>query len=306
MLKYVLKRLLMLIPVIVGITFLIYLILDLAPGDSAQIILGAEATQEDLQRMREQMGLDQPFLLRYLSYMWNALRGDFGTSWYQGYDVFQMFLEKVPYTFTLGMMANVFAIVLGIPCGVLAAVRHNRPTDFVLTFLSLVMSAAPMFWLGMLMQLFFSLKLGWFPVSGVGSLWSFVLPAIAGGAQIFASYSRITRTWLLDVMRSDYIRTARAKGAREIRVIMKHALRNALLPVVTAMGAGIATVIGGAVVLEKVFAIPGIGSWLTNSISTKDVPIVMCAILIIALFVGIVNLLVDLLYAVIDPRVKLG
>ena len=306
MLKYIGRRILMLFPVLIGITFLIYLLLDVTPGDPARIILGSTATYEEVAAQRIVMGLDDPFIIRYMRFLGNVITGNFGESWYHRYDVMSTFLDKIPYTLQIGLLANIFAIFLGIPFGIIGAVKHNRPTDFILTFLSLVLSAAPMFWFGMMLQLLFGIKLRWLPVAGVGDFRHLIMPALASGSQIFATNTRITRTWLLDVIRSDYVRTARAKGAKEFRVIVVHALRNALLPVITVLGANIANVIGGMVISETVFAVPGIGSWLSTSVTSKDVPVVMCVILIITLVVGIINLLVDLTYALVDPRVKLG
>ena len=305
MLKYIGKRLLMLIPVLLGVTFGIYLLLDVTLGDPAQIMLGSGATREEIASLRTSMGLDDPVMIRYMRFLGDAVRGNFGRSWYWRYDVMEMFLLRVPYTIYIGIMANILAIFIGIPFGIIGAVKHNRPTDYIITFLALVCLAAPTFWFGMMLQLLFSIRLRWLPVAGVGSFAALLLPSITNGSNIIAGNARITRTWLLDVIRSDYIRTARAKGAKEFRVITVHALRNALLPVITVLGANFAVVIGGLVVTESVFAVPGIGSWLTASILGKDTPVVMCIILLIALFVGIINLLVDLIYALIDPRVNL-
>lgn len=305
MLKYIVKRLLMLIPVMIGISLFIFLILNISPGDPARMILGLDAKPEDIAEMRERLGLDQPILVQYLTYMWNALHGDFGNSWYLGTSVAADFFHRLPNTFYLAVIANTFSIIVGIPLGVLAAVRHNHATDYAVTFCSLLLSSAPGFWLGMLAQLLFCIYLNILPSSGVGSFSHFILPALTMGGGIIATNMRSTRTWLLDSIRSDYVRTARAKGAKEFRVIFHHALRNSLLPVVTGLGMNFAGCMAGTAVTEAVYAIPGIGSYMTTGVKTKDIPIVLCSVIIIALMVGVVNLFVDIIYAFIDPRVKL-
>lgn len=303
--KYIIKRLLELIPVMIGISLFIYLILSLSPGDPARMVLGMDATPEAIESQRIAMGLDKPVLIRYLLYMWDAIRGDFGTSWYLNVSVLGEFLHRLPNTFYLAIFANGLSIIIGIPFGILAAVKHNKAPDYIVTFVALLLTSTPGFWLGMLYQLLFSVKLGWLPSSGVTNFTNFILPAVCMGGGIIATNLRSTRTWLLDSIRSDYVRTARAKGAKELRVIMYHALRNSLLPVVTGLGMNFAGCMAGTAVTEAVFAIPGIGSFMTIGVKTKDIPIVLCSVIIIALMVGVVNLLVDILYAFIDPRVKL-
>ena len=307
MLKYLIKRIALLIPVLIGITLLIFLVLDLSPGDPAVMVLGpGEYTVAQLEAQREMMGLNDPLIIRYVKYMSNVVRGDFGTSWLHGYSVSEEFSHRLPFTLQLGVYANIISIILGIPFGILAGVRHNRTADFILTFISLILASAPAFWLGMLGQVYISLKLGLLPVSGAASFSHYILPAFVLAGLLTAQNMRITRTWLVDVIRSDYVRTARAKGAHEATVILKHALRNALLPVITTLGLHFAMIMGSSTVIETVFAIPGASSFLINAVKTGDVPIVMGCIVIIALFVGIINLLVDLIYALVDPRVKLS
>ncbi len=306
MIKYILHRLLLMIPVIFGITFLVFVVLMASPGNVAQMILGTEATLEDIARKEQELGLDQPIIIQYLQYVWNALHGDFGTSWFQSFDVMEEFSHRIPYTLRLGFLAITWACVFGIPIGIIAAVRHNRPADHIVTFLSLLLNSAPAFWLGMMYQLFFSQKLGLLPASGVGGIKYYILPSLSLGGAILAANARTTRTWLLDVIRSDYVRTARAKGNKESTVIIKHALRNSLLPVITQIGVSFSIIMGGSVITETVYAFPGIGSFLINAVKTKDIPIVMACIVVVALIVGLTNLVVDLLYAVVDPRVQLS
>lgn len=304
MLKYTLKRILMLIPTVIGITLFIYLIMSLVPGDPVELLLPQEATFEQKEALRAEMGLDKPVLVQYVNYMWNVVQGDFGVSWFTQQPVMAEIRSRMPYTLTLGVLSTLIATIISIPLGTLTAVKHNSLIDYVVTFLCLLFSAMPGFWLGILLQIYLSLQTGWFPAYGVKTIRHFVLPVIAACAASVGTNIRATRTWVLDVIRSDFVRTARAKGASEVVVILKHALRNALLPIITGLGAAFAGVLGGSVVIETVFAIPGISSYLTSAVKTRDMPIIMGCILVISVFVGIVNLLVDLTYSVIDPRVK--
>ena len=306
MLRYIFKRLLLLIPVVVGITLFIYVILSVAPGDPAKLVLGMDASAEDILAKRAEMGLDQPVVVQYIRYMGRVLQGDFGTSWLSGYQVLPEFLNRLPNTIFLGSLAMFFAVILGIPLGIVAAIRQNTVVDYFSLALALVLFSLPAFWFGMMAQIFFCLKLGWLPAAGVGSFRHFVLPALTLGANVLASQLRMTRTSMLDVVKQDFIRTARAKGASERRVVVKHVLRNGMLPVVTQVGISYASCMGGSVVTEMVFSIPGIGSLLINAVKSRDIPVVMGTIIFVAVFVGVINLLVDLLYAYIDPRVKLA
>lgn len=305
MLRYTLRRILLMIPVIIGITFLVYLVLSVSPGDPARMMLPETATEAEIAAKRVELGLDQPVVVQYFNYMVKAVQGDFGISWFQGFSVMEEFSHRLPYTLALASLATLFAVLIGVPAGVYAAVRHNKMPDYIITFFSLLLSAAPTFWLGMLYQLLFSLRLGWFPASGAASWKAFVLPVLSLTGGMLAGNSRMTRTWLLDIIRSDYVRTARAKGNTERTVIFKHALRNSLLPVITQIGVGFSTIVGGSLVAENVYAFPGIGSFLSAAVKTKDIPIVVGCIVVISVLVGITNLIVDLLYAVVDPRVSL-
>ncbi|MDD3337175.1 MAG: ABC transporter permease [Eubacteriales bacterium] len=306
MLKYTLKRILLLVPVVIGITFLVYLVLSVSPGDPARMMLPEDATEAIVAAKREELGLNDPIVVQYLRYMGNAIQGNFGTSWYQGFDVLSEFSHRLPYTLTLATIATLVAVLIGIPAGVYSAVRHNHMPDYIITFFSLLLSAAPTFWLGMMYQLLFSLRLGWLPASGASNWKCFVLPVVSLAGGMLAGNSRMTRTWLLDIIRSDYVRTARAKGNKETVVIFKHALRNALLPVITQIGVGFSNIVGGSLVAENVYAFPGIGSFLSSAVKSKDIPIVVGCIVVVSIIVGITNLIVDLLYAVVDPRVQLG
>lgn len=305
MTKYILKRILMLIPVVIGITMFIYVIMSLAPGDPATLILGTDAKYEDILAKRQELGLNDPVLIRYLKYMAGVLTGDFGSSWYNGYNVMSEFLSRLPNALTLGLMSMAITIIIGIPLGVIAAVKQNGPIDYCTLVLAMLFSSMPAFWFGLMAQIFFCITLGWFPATGADSLKHFILPAITLASGSLAGQVRLTRTSMLEVNKLDYVRTARSKGASEGRIIMKHVLRNGMLPVVTSIGGHFATLIGGAIVTESVFAIPGVASLMINAVKIRDVPVVMGIIVVISVFVGVVNLLVDLTYAFIDPRVKL-
>lgn len=304
MLKYILKRLLLLIPVIIGISFIIFSIMQLTPGDPAREILGETATQEAVDALREEMGLNDPFLLQYGRYMWNAIRGDFGTSYQTGQSVIKQILERFPTTIYLAIGATLAAILIGIPVGLISAVKQYSIIDDVSTIFSMVLTAVPNFWLGLVLMLTLSLKLKWFPAYGATSLKHFVLPWITLSCMTLAVLIRMTRSSMLEVIRQDYIRTARAKGAKERRIVFHHALRNALLPVITVIGMQLSVQLGGAIIVETVFSIPGLGTMIISGIKTKDIPVVMGGVMFIALVGGLVNLLVDILYAYIDPRLK--
>ena len=306
MVKFILKRLLMLVPVLIGITLFIYVIMSLAPGDPARLIMGQDATVEQVEAKREELGLNDPLLVRYVKYMAGVVTGDFGESWFSGYNVLEEFLSRVPNTLQLGIMAMLIAALLGIPLGVLAAVKQYHVIDYATLAGAMLFSSMPAFWFGLMAQVYICLKWGLLPATGADSFSHFILPAVTLSAAQLASQVRMTRTSMLEVIKQDYVRTARAKGASELRIIVKHVLRNGMLPVVTGLGTSLALLVGGAIVTESVFAIPGVATLLINAVKMRDVPVVMGVIVIIALFVGIVNLLVDVLYTVVDPRVKLS
>jgi peptide/nickel transport system permease protein len=306
MAKYILKRLLLIVPVIIGITLFIYLVLALAPGDPASLILGSDATPQELAVKRHELGLDQNVFVRYVNYMLTIVKGDLGTSWLSGKSVFLEFRQRMPNTFTLAFVSLIITTIFGISLGIIAGVQQNKPIDTATLVFALTFSSIPAFWFAMLMQIAFALNLGWFPAMGVGSLRHFILPAVTLSTIQIAGQLRMTRSSILDVIGQDYVRTARAKGAGELRVIMRHVVRNGLLPVITNLGIGFANGFGGAIITETVFSIPGIGTYMINAAKTRDVPIVMGVIIFVAVIVALINLLVDLVYAFIDPRVKLG
>lgn len=305
-LKYALKRVLMLIPVIICVTFILFIILSLAPGDIARHVLGDDATAEQIAAFNHEMGFDRPLLVRYVLYMRDALKLDFGKSWTGGFDVLREFSHRLPYTLLVSVLAIFFACGVGIPLGIASAIKQYSLLDYGSTFLVMLLFSMPAFWLGTMCQILFCLILHWLPVSGVTSWKHFILPPLILGANTMASMIRMSRTSMLDVIKMDYIRTARAKGAVEKDVIIHHAMRNSLIPVVTQIGISFAGTIGGAVVTENIFAIPGIGSLLITAVKGRDVPVVMGTVIFVTIIVGIINLVVDLVCAIVDPRIDLA
>lgn len=303
--KYVIRRLLLIIPILLGVTILIFFVMELSPGDPASTILGAGASQEAIDMLNKELGYDRPMLVRLSSYISNVfLRGDFGVSYRSRLPVLDSILVCIPISLRVAFFAITFAAMVGIPIGVLSAVKQYSLLDTIPTVTSLFLSALPGFWLGMILLYLFALKLGWLPPYGVDTWKGFILPTISLGLPYAAQEMRFTRSSMLETIRSDYVRTARAKGAAERRVIWRHALKNALLPVITVTGTIFAAMLGGAVVTESLYSIPGLGSLLVTSIKIKDVPTVMGCTFVLAAMCSVVLLCVDLLYAVIDPRIK--
>lgn len=302
--KYILKRLLYIIPTFLVLTILVYVILSFSPGDPVLASLGANATQEQIEQKTEELGLDKPLPLRYVNYMKNFMQGDMGRSWISGNRISDEFSARLGNTLLLLLYSLILTIVFGTFMGVIAAVKQNSVTDSVTMILAMLLLSIPAFFLGLIMQLIFCMRLQWLPVTGAESFRHFILPSIVLAASRVAGQVRMTRSSMLDVIGQDYIRTARAKGASEVRVICYHALRNGLLPAITNIGNNIGGIVSGAVTVETIFAIPGIGSMLVNAVRTADISGVMGPIIFIALLVCVVNVLIDLLYAFIDPRVR--
>lgn len=302
--RYIWKRLLLMVPVILGISLLVFSMLEFSPGDPAQIILGIKATPESLASLREEMGLNQPFWTRYFNYIANALHGDFGMSWRTHLPVFEEILARLPTTLRLAFGAMFLVVLIGIPVGILSAVKQYSLLDNLTLTGALIFSSMPAFWLGTLLILLFALKLSWLPAMGNDSISGYILPWITLAASYLATLVRMTRSSMLEVIRADYIKMARAKGANEKQVILGHALRNALLPIVTIIGMNFAGLLGGTVIIEQVFTLNGLGSLAINSVRQLDVPMVMAEVLFIALTTSTVNLIVDVLYVYIDPRLK--
>lgn len=292
------------IPVIIGISFILFAVLEITPGDPVVTILGESASPEQVTALRQEMGLDQPFLLRYFRYLGDAVRGNFGYSYRTKLPVFTEIMDRFPTTLTLTVGGLLIMVIVGLPLGIMSAVKQYSTMDNLSMIFALVLNSMPGFWLGIILMLIFALNLGWLPSTGVGSLRHFILPCITLATGLMASLIRMTRSNMLEVIRQDYIRMAEAKGASEKRVIANHAMRNALLPVITIIGLDFSSLLGGTVLIEQVFALPGLGTLVINAVRGKDVPLVMASILFVALLGGFINLLVDVLYVYVDPRLK--
>ena len=304
MLKFIGKRLLMLIPVLIGVSLIVFTLMQLSPGDPAMIILGAQAAPEDIAILRESMGLNDPLIVQFFRFLLGMFTLDFGTSYKDGMPVLTKLLEALPYTAELTFCAVLLALIIGIPAGIISATKQYSIFDRIASVLALIGFSTPNFWLSIMLILVFSVNLKWLPVSGTGSILHLVLPSIALGVQSAAVFTRMPRSSMLEVLNMDYIRTARAKGLSERVVILKHALKNALIPVITVVGLQIGLLFGGAILTETVFAWPGVGRLMIDSIRAKDTPVVQGGVIFTASIFVFINLLVDILYAYVDPRVK--
>ena len=304
MLRYVLKRIGIMIPTILVIIIVIMGILSMTPGEPAKIVLGEKATQEQVDQWNARTGYDKPFLVRYARYVFNAARGDLGESWNSGRSITEEIAHRLPTTVKLSLFAILLSICVGIPLGILSAVKQYSIFDIAGTTFAMIMASMPSFWFGMMLIILFAQILGWLPSYGVGSFRHYILPAVTLSCSHTASLMRLTRTTVLETIRQDYIRTARAKGQTERVVIFDHALRNGLLPVVTACGTSFCALVGGVVTVETVFSINGIGKMIVEGIQMKDIPVVTGGAVFLAAMVMLVLLLVDVTYAFIDPRIK--
>ena len=302
--RYIIKRLLMLIPVLLGVAFIIFAIMSVAEGDPVYQVAGPDATEEQLEALREEMGLNGSLIERYFRYIGNLLEGDLGVSYVTKLDVMQLYLQRLPNTLRLASIAMLVAVALSVPLGIVAAVNQNSWKDTLAMILALLGLSMPNFWLGLLLMLLFSLKLGWLPSGGAEGFTSVILPAVTVGVGLAALLTRTTRSSMLDVLRQDYLRTARAKGVSERKVVYVHALRNALIPIITIFGVQFSNVLGGSVLAETVFAWPGVGRLVVDAIDQRDIPTVTGALIMTTMLVTIVNLLVDIIYAYVDPRIK--
>ncbi len=308
---YLLKRILALVPVMLVVASVVFTIIHLAPGNPAQVILGEEAHPDDVAALARELGYDRPLPVQLGTWFFNLARGDLGTSVFYGKPVSSVVLQHAMPTIQLTVMAVLINIALGLVMGVLAAAYHNTLVDNSLMFLASIKVSLPISWLGLMLMLLFALKLRWFPVAGyvrffedpARSVMYMFLPAFALGAGAAARLARMTRATMLEVLRSDYIRTARAKGVPEGTVLFRHALKNCLVPVITVIGLSLASMMGGAVVTETIFGIPGLGKLLITSVFNRDYPVIQGVVLYISLVYVLVNLVIDIIYGIVDPRV---
>lgn len=294
----------MMIPVIIGVTIIIFLIMALSPGDPARLVLGDMASEESIANWREAHGLNDPLALRYVKYMKNMVKGDLGTSYANGRSVATEIASRFPITLRLAIVGMIVALIIAIPLGIVSAVKQYSIIDGFATIFGMLGIALPSFWVALMMILFFSLKLNWLPSGGIEGWQSMVMPALSIGFGCCANIMRITRSSMLEVIRTDYIRTAKSKGVKKRDIIGKHALRNVLIPVITVAGLQFGAMMGGAVIAETVFSWPGVGTYMISSIKAKDTPAVMGSIICFCIAFSLVNLLVDLVYGYIDPRIK--
>jgi len=300
--RYFLKRLFMLIPVIFVVSFLVYWMMS-KTGDPARTLAGDQMTEAQVEQLREQMGLNQPLIIRYVQYISGALRGDFGESLY-GKDVWQEYIARLPYTCVLAVAAMLLVVLLSIPLGIIAALKRGTMVDAGLSALAVLGLSIPGFWLGIMLVLAFSLKLNWFPTGGAASVRSIILPAITAAAPNAALITRTTRSSMLDALSADYLRTARAKGVLEREVVLKHALKNALIPIITLVGSQFSILIGGTFVVETVFSWPGVGNLIVTAVRSNDYNMVTGSVILTTILVALILLAVDMLYALVDPRIK--
>ena len=305
MTKFIVKRLLWLIPVTRGVAVTIFTVMYFVPGDPATLILGTEATAEELQRKREELGLTAPYLVQLLRYLKQVfLHFDFGTSYKTGQPIVAELMIRLPRTMIIGFSSMILTFIIGIPLGITAAVHQNGWGDRICMIMALAGVSIPEFWLALMLVILFAQKLGWLPASGIDHWTCYILPILSGAVGGMAGLARQSRSSMLEVIRSDYITTARAKGVAERDVIYRHALPNALLPIITVAGMHLATIFGGSVVIENVFSIPGIGSYMILAINNRDYPVVEACVLFLAIIFCLVVVLIDIAYGLADPRIK--
>lgn len=304
MLKYALQKLGFTLLVLLGAATCAFLLLHFIPGDTATALAGPQASAEDVESLRRSLNLDAPLGQQYLSYIGNLLQGDLGHSYRNNSPVLEIVLAAWPATFQLTLASMLVAVALGVPIGILAAVKRGTIADTLSMMLAFVGVSMPSFWLALLLIILFSVNLGWLPFYGRESFASFVLPSLTLGLGVAANIARLTRTSMLEILGQDYIRTARGKGVKKSKVVWLHALRNAAVPIVTIIGLQFGVLLGGQVVTETVFSWPGIGRMVVNALNTRDMQIVQGGILVLAFTFAIINLITDLLYAVLDPRIR--
>ncbi len=306
MLRYLSRRLLEALLALLFTSLVVFSMIHMIPGDPALLVAGLEAGPEVLERIRRDLGLDRPLPVQYGSFLWNALQGDLGISIRTGLPVLREILDRFPYTLVIALGAIVLATAMGIGSGILAAMRHNRLGDALMMVTALLAVSTPSYWLGLMLMLMFSLALGWLPSIGIATPAHYVLPILTLGAQSAGIISRMTRSAMLDVVGQDFVRAARARGERESTVILRHALGNALIPVLSIVGLRFGNLIAGAVLVESVFAIPGVGRLLVDAVLWRDYPMIQGTMLFVAGLFILVNAATDVLYAVVDPRIRVA
>ena len=304
MLKYTIRRLLQTIPLLIAISFAAFIMMHLVPGDPVRNMMGIEASKEAVEAERERLGLNDPLLVQYGRFLGGVLQGDLGTSIFTKQSVTEEILKKYPATIKLALGGTIFASVVGILAGIVSAVKRNKITDNIIMVLSLISVSTPSFFLALVLMLFFSLQLGWLPSMGLRTPLHYVLPIITLGMQSVGTIARTTRSSMLEVLGQDYIRTSRSRGIPERVIIYSHAFKNAIIPVLTIVGLRFGGLLAGSMLVETVFSIPGIGRYLVDAVLERDYPVVQSTVLVLACTFVLVNLIVDLLYAVADPKIR--
>lgn len=304
--KYILKRIGQAFIVLIGVTLVTFLLLNVIPGDPVAVMLDKNASPQAVENLRHEWGLDKPLPVQYLNFVWNAMRGDLGNSYFEKTAVMDMLLSGLKTTLKLGGLAFLFSAVVGLVCGVLSAVFRRKWVDKVMMILAMLGISLPVFWIAIVFQIIFGLKLKWFPISGLKTWTGYILPMIALGATYAGSMARLVRTNVLEAISQDYVKTARSKGVRESVVILKHVMRNAAIPIVTLSGTQIKSILTGSMIIETIFSISGVGKIAINAIMVRDIPVIQGTVLYTAALFVLINLCIDLLYGVIDPRVRVA
>ncbi len=305
MARYIAKRVLMLIPVMLGISLVVLILIDITPGDPARMVLGAQATQEQVDELREELGLNDPLPVRYGRFLWSVLHGDFGTSLLTKRPVADEMLERFPYTLMLVTLGTLLSVLIGIPIGIFAAVNQHSWKDNAAIFLSLIAVSMPNFWFALLLIRFFGVRLRWLPISRVAVWQGWILPCATMALGLAALIARQMRSDMLEVLRQDYITTARAKGLADGRLIYRHALKNAMIPVIMVIGGIFGTSLGGSLITEVIFSIPGLGQYIMTGLYNRDYPVIQSGILIVSALFAVIILIVDVIFALVDPRIRL-
>lgn len=305
MIRYIIKRVLLMIPVLLGVILVVFTMNHISPGDPARMLAGETATEEAVEALREKMGLNEPYITQFFSYLKGIVKKfDLGTSYQTKRPVIEELMDRFPTTAKLALLSIMISAMVGIALGIISAIRQNTVLDQLSRGFALIGVSMPAFWAGMMLILLFAVKLKWLPVSGIDGWKNWIMPAFTSSMVGMATITRMTRSSMLEVICQDYIVTARAKGLSEKVVVIKHALKNALIPIITVLGIQLGTMLGGAVLTESVFSIPGLGKYMVDSIKFRDYPVVQGGVLLLAVVFSLVNLLVDIIYAYVDPRIK--
>ncbi|MCL2125067.1 MAG: ABC transporter permease [Oscillospiraceae bacterium] len=304
MIRYIIKRLLMMIPILMGVSLIVLIFIDIAPGDPARIKLGNRATEEQIQELREEWHLNDPFLTKYFTFLGNAVRGDFGRSYNNNRPITTEMAQRFKYTFVISVLSVLLSVVIGIPLGIYAATHQYTWKDNAAIALSLLCISMPAFWFALILIRFFSIRLGWLPPQGIESWKGWIMPTISLALGYTALITRQMRSDLLEVIRQDFITTARAKGQTEMKVLYRHALKNAIIPIVLIIGTLFGASLGGAMIAEIIYSVPGLGSYMLSGLTARDYPVILATTFFMSTVFSIVILLIDVAFAFIDPRIR--